>query len=91
MKYIKKHYCQLHYAQQHQNTPGMLQNKDGLIRTFMIPVRLLDIYRSEFKERAFMIDSVHIYKGPREGQKTTYPEQTLKALKIHARRSNHVS
>jgi hypothetical protein len=91
MKCIKKHYCQLHYAQQHQITPGMLQNEDGLIRTFIIPVRLLDKYRSEFEERASTIDSVHIYKGPIEGQITTYLEQTLKALKIHARKSNHVS
>ena len=91
MKYIKKHYCQLHYAQQHQNTPGILQNKYGLVRTFMIPVRLLDKYRSEFEERAFTIDRAHIYKGRRGGQKTTYSEQMLKALKIHARNSKYVS
>jgi hypothetical protein len=91
MKYIKKYYCQLHYAQQHQYAPDMLQNKDGLIRTFIIPVRLLDKYRSEFEERGFTIDSVHNHKGPREGQIPTYSEQTLKALKIHARKSNHVS
>ena len=57
----------------------------------MIPVRLLDKYRSEFEERAFTIDRAHIYKGRRGGQKTTYSEQMLKALKIHARNSKYVS
>jgi hypothetical protein len=63
--------------QKQRNATTELQNKEDILRTFMVPARFLDKYRSEFEANGFKIYGTFTYMDLRGGQKGTGPEQTL--------------